>query len=130
MKLSSLFLLVTLSVFLTNCTKTDEVDPDVIDKLLGTYDVFEQCDKTLDWSYTIEIVKSTTSDADVIIKNFGDYKREVPATVSNDALLYDYAEPEFTLRGNGDILVDALTLYYVNTEKDFVLTCTANCTKQ
>ena len=114
---------------LSNCSK-EENKPKNIDHLIGSYDVFEKCDHTLDWSYIIEIVESDSSGADVIIKNFGDYSRDVYAIVNDDVILYDYAEPEFTISGNGDIKGSALTLYYTNTEGGFILQCTANATKK
>ena len=116
---------IILFVSLSSCGKQKNID-----QFIGNYDVFEECTVTLDWNYTIEIIESNSSEGDIIIKNFGDFSRDVFADVDESMISYDYEEEEFSISGTGEIDGNSLTLYYTSSDPSLTSTCIAYATKQ
>ena len=104
------------------------------EKFIGQYNVSESCPSGT-YSFSFNIVESSTSDDAIIINNFGDFGEAVNGTVNNSSVTIPNQNITsrglaLALDGSGSIAGNILTISYSYNFNGTGETCTMNCTKQ
>lgn len=136
MKTSKLFSFVLLSSFLFSVLALSSCKDDVPqnEKFIGQYNVAESCPSG-NYTYSINIVASSSSDEGIIINNFGESGAPVNATVSNSSVTIPSQTitiqgTSISVDGSGTISGSILLINYTYSAAGQGETCSMNCTKQ
>lgn len=127
--------------FVSSCTKTcdegfegDKCDTEIRAKVIGTYNVDENCTSTGDADYSVTITNSGTDVTKVLINPFGGYPAST-GTVSVDGTSLTIASQTtggYTFSGSGTINNGGASISVTYTVSDGTdsETCTGTWTKQ
>lgn len=134
-------LLLTMGLFIISCKPDKTDDPtapsptiDARDKYVGRWLCNENSKISGQTSYTINITKSTSGSADILIDHFYDLQAQARATVSANTISIPYQQLGSIgfASGSGTLATSAtnLALKYTTNVAGNKDTCTANCVKQ